>query len=205
MAETSLREMPTDPAAQHGPLRLAGRGGSRMERTDERQLRASSGARAGRRSAGALCRRRCGGGTAADGTAVAARLCSCLPGAWATVRRPRMSRRRRCCACGRQARSWDAGRAQASTWLYRVVANLCTDRLRRRRPGPLDEGDAPADPAPGAETRLQTGRAARCAAGGAAAPAGAAAAGGDPAPSSKGWRTPRSPPYWTWASRPSKA
>lgn len=57
----------------------------------------------------------------------------------------------------RQARSWDAGRAQASTWLFRVVANLCTDRLRRRRPGPLEQGEAPADPGPGAETRLQQG------------------------------------------------
>lgn len=50
---------------------------------------------------------------------------------------------------------WDAGRAQASTWLYRVVANLCADRLRARRPGPLEEADAPADPAPGAEAQLQ--------------------------------------------------
>ena len=55
----------------------------------------------------------------------------------------------------KQAPEWDAGRAQASTWLYRVVANLCLDRLRRTRPDTLDEIDAPADPAPRIETRLQ--------------------------------------------------
>ena len=55
----------------------------------------------------------------------------------------------------KQAPDWDAGRAQAATWLYRVVANLCFDRLRGQRPEALDEVDAPADPAPGMETRLQ--------------------------------------------------
>lgn len=33
----------------------------------------------------------------------------------------------------RQAPDWEAGRAQVSTWCYRVVINLCTDRLRKRR------------------------------------------------------------------------
>lgn len=55
----------------------------------------------------------------------------------------------------KQAPDWDGARAQASTWLYRVVANLCLDRLRRSRPDTLDEMDAPADPAPGVEMRLQ--------------------------------------------------
>ena len=55
----------------------------------------------------------------------------------------------------KQAPKWDAGRAQAATWLYRVVANLCFDRLRGQRAETLDEADAPADPAPGIETRLQ--------------------------------------------------
>jgi RNA polymerase sigma-70 factor (ECF subfamily) len=55
----------------------------------------------------------------------------------------------------KQAPDWDAGRAQAATWLYRVVANLCFDRLRGQRADTLDEIDAPVDPAPGMETRLQ--------------------------------------------------
>ena len=48
----------------------------------------------------------------------------------------------------RIAPRWRAGEAQASTWLYRVTANLCTDRLRARRGG----GELPdlADPTPGA-------------------------------------------------------
>ena len=33
----------------------------------------------------------------------------------------------------KQAPTWEVGRAQVSTWCYRVVANLCTDHLRRRR------------------------------------------------------------------------
>ncbi len=55
----------------------------------------------------------------------------------------------------KQAAKWDDGRAQAATWLYRVIANLCTDRLRGRRTETLDEVDAPADQGPSAETRLQ--------------------------------------------------
>ena len=57
----------------------------------------------------------------------------------------------------RIAPEWRAGEAQVSTWLYRVTANLCTDRLRKRRhAGPsLDQIEAPADDAPGAEERLQ--------------------------------------------------
>lgn len=55
----------------------------------------------------------------------------------------------------KQAAKWDAGRAQASTWVYRVVANLCTDRLRKRRESGLDEIDVPADPSAGVEARMQ--------------------------------------------------
>lgn len=55
------------------------------------------------------------------------------------------------------APNWEPGRAKVSTWLYRVVANLCTDRLRSRgRNGAsLDEVDEPQSPAPGAEAQLQ--------------------------------------------------
>lgn len=52
----------------------------------------------------------------------------------------------------RMAPNWEPGRAQVSTWLYRVVANLCTDRLRRRRRtgASIDCVPEPADDAPGA-------------------------------------------------------
>lgn len=33
----------------------------------------------------------------------------------------------------RQAPSWRRGQAKFDTWLHRVVLNLCTDRLRKRR------------------------------------------------------------------------
>jgi len=54
----------------------------------------------------------------------------------------------------RIAPKWEPGRAQVSTWLYRVVANLGTDRLRRRRGVALDEAPEVVDPAPSAEARL---------------------------------------------------
>jgi RNA polymerase sigma-70 factor (ECF subfamily) len=57
----------------------------------------------------------------------------------------------------RIAPEWRAGEARVSTWVYRVVTNLCTDRLRsgsrRARPMGDDLPDA-ADEAPGAETRM---------------------------------------------------
>ncbi|MFD1911518.1 RNA polymerase sigma factor [Halodurantibacterium flavum] len=49
----------------------------------------------------------------------------------------------------RIAPDWRPGEAQVATWLYRVVANLCTDRLRRRRPVDLDAVPEPEDGAPG--------------------------------------------------------
>ena len=55
----------------------------------------------------------------------------------------------------RIAPDWRQGEAKVSTWLYRVTANLCTDRLRRRRPVGLDEIAEPPDPAPSAARRLQ--------------------------------------------------
>lgn len=54
------------------------------------------------------------------------------------------------------APDWDAGRAQARTWLYRVTANLCTDVLRRRRDAVrLDQVSEPVDPLPSAAAVLQ--------------------------------------------------
>ena len=57
----------------------------------------------------------------------------------------------------RVAPVWRTGEARVSTWLHRVVANLCTDRLRRRRRGPLplDDVAEPPDPAPAAAEGIQ--------------------------------------------------
>ncbi|MEM6618103.1 MAG: RNA polymerase sigma factor [Pseudomonadota bacterium] len=54
------------------------------------------------------------------------------------------------------APDWRAGEAKVSTWLYRVTANLCTDRLRRRRTTDLDAVPEQMDDAPSAEVRLMT-------------------------------------------------
>ncbi|WP_299295651.1 RNA polymerase sigma factor [uncultured Tateyamaria sp.] len=58
----------------------------------------------------------------------------------------------------RVAPEWRDGEAKVTTWLYRVVANLCMDRLRKRpkAPAALDDVADPADPAPSAEAQLQT-------------------------------------------------
>lgn len=53
------------------------------------------------------------------------------------------------------APDWQAEGAKPSSWAYRVAANLCTDRLRRRRETALAPEHEPADPQPGAEARLQ--------------------------------------------------
>ncbi len=55
----------------------------------------------------------------------------------------------------RIAADWRSGEAKVTTWLYRVVANLCTDRLRKRGQVPLDDIAEPADPAASAVQRLQ--------------------------------------------------
>ncbi len=55
----------------------------------------------------------------------------------------------------RIAPDWRPGEARVTTWLYRVVANLCTDRLRRARPVALDTVPEPPDSAQSATERLQ--------------------------------------------------
>ena len=63
----------------------------------------------------------------------------------------------------RQASDWRAGEARVSTWLYRVVHNLCIDRMRRRRPQvAVEDAPEPVDPNPGVLERMarsETGRA----------------------------------------------
>lgn len=57
----------------------------------------------------------------------------------------------------RVAGVWRQGEARVSTWLYRVVTNLCTDRLRARRrraTAALDTTPEVADATPGVEARL---------------------------------------------------
>lgn len=51
----------------------------------------------------------------------------------------------------RRSAEFDARRARFTTWLYRIVVNLCIDLDRRPKPVPLPEHLDPADPAPRAE------------------------------------------------------
>ena len=55
------------------------------------------------------------------------------------------------------APDWRQGEAKVSTWLYRVVANLCTDRLRKRRGTGLDSIAEPEDDKPSVEAVMQSG------------------------------------------------
>ncbi|NNE53557.1 MAG: RNA polymerase sigma factor [Sulfitobacter sp.] len=55
----------------------------------------------------------------------------------------------------RIAPDWRIGEAKVSTWLYRVVANLCTDRLRKGASVGLDDVAEPADGAPSAAEGMQ--------------------------------------------------
>lgn len=54
-----------------------------------------------------------------------------------------------------QARKFDPQRARLTTWLYRIVVNLCIDQQRRNRPEPLPEAYDPVDPAAGAPELLE--------------------------------------------------
>ncbi|MGX0877129.1 RNA polymerase sigma factor (sigma-70 family) [Roseovarius sp. MBR-154] len=57
----------------------------------------------------------------------------------------------------KQAHDWRQGEAKVTTWLYRVVANLCIDRQRRARGGSvaLDAIPEPADSRASAAEELQ--------------------------------------------------
>lgn len=55
----------------------------------------------------------------------------------------------------KQAPDWRQGEAKVTTWLYRVVANLCTDRLRKARGVALDAVPEPEDEAASAAEQIQ--------------------------------------------------
>lgn len=55
----------------------------------------------------------------------------------------------------KQAPEWRQGEAKVTTWLYRVVANLCTDRFRKTRGVALDAVPEPEDDSPSAAETLQ--------------------------------------------------
>jgi len=56
----------------------------------------------------------------------------------------------------RMAPDWQQGSAKVSTWLYRVVTNLCLDIIRKRRGGmtALEDVPEPVDPGQGAEGQM---------------------------------------------------
>lgn len=54
------------------------------------------------------------------------------------------------------APEWRTGEAKVTTWLYRVTANLCTDRLRKTRTASLDAIDEPVDTSPSAADVIQS-------------------------------------------------
>lgn len=56
----------------------------------------------------------------------------------------------------RAAPDWRSGEAQVSTWVYRVAANLCTDRLRAVKRKGAQSLDAVAEPEDGAPTVVAT-------------------------------------------------
>ncbi|MDJ0821911.1 MAG: RNA polymerase sigma factor [Paracoccaceae bacterium] len=54
----------------------------------------------------------------------------------------------------RAAAGW-RDEAKVTTWLYRVTANLCIDRLRKRRGSDLDAVPEPEDPTPSVADQMQ--------------------------------------------------
>ncbi|MEM8730797.1 MAG: RNA polymerase sigma factor [Pseudomonadota bacterium] len=57
----------------------------------------------------------------------------------------------------RMAPNWEPGQAKVSTWLYRVVTNLCLDHRRRRagRDGALEDAPEPVDEAKSVPDQMQ--------------------------------------------------
>jgi len=55
----------------------------------------------------------------------------------------------------KQAGEWRQGEAKVTTWLYRVVSNLCIDRRRKMRSSSIDEIAEPTDGAPSALAVMQ--------------------------------------------------
>lgn len=55
----------------------------------------------------------------------------------------------------KMAPRWNPGQAKLSTWLYRVTANLCIDRLRKKPMAALDQVPEPIDEKPGSAEALE--------------------------------------------------
>jgi len=59
------------------------------------------------------------------------------------------------------AERWEPGRAKVSTWLHRIAMNQCLDRLRKKKPEPLDPDYDAASDDPDPEIQLQQQQMAR--------------------------------------------
>ena len=56
-----------------------------------------------------------------------------------------------------QADRFDPSRARFTTWLYRIVVNLCIDYRRRAQPEPMPENFDPVDPTIGTDEMMEIG------------------------------------------------
>ncbi len=55
----------------------------------------------------------------------------------------------------KMAPDWVSGRAQVSTWLYRVTLNLCVDLRRKKRPASLETEPEPEDQSASVVDKMQ--------------------------------------------------